>query len=562
MSESYDIVVVGAGWYGLAAARACAHLISNCKIAILERGESCGGTWSKNRLYPGLRSNNMFNTFEYPDFPMLGAKYNVGSDEHIPGPAIHDYLTDFAKHFDLLGKIQFNVNVDSAENLGDNGWELAVTGLEGAKRVVTARKLIVATGLTSVPNMPHYKNAESFEAPIFHVKDFGKRSRNGDLEGNKNTVVVGGAKSAFDIAYSMVEAGSTVDIVIRDSGNGPAWMAPSFVTPLKKRLDFLLSTRLLTWFSPCPWGPEDGYSRIRRFLHGTAVGRFIVDSFWKILEGDVTTSNGYDDQPETRMLKPWNAAFWFGGGLGILNHGKNWFDLVKSGKIRVHIGQVDHLEKRAVLLADGTTLSADAIICATGWKKVPSIQLLGGTTKTSGILELDRSPEDLKLLKTRADNEILASFPRLKDQPKSLSKEPASAPPRLYRFMVPPAKLFQHTIAFVGFMSTATTGPCAYAQALWVAAYFRENVDRMPRSEDEAIRDTMLHTQWGKWRHPTGYGASIPDFVFDGVPYMDMLYRDLGLNSHRKKGWMSELVSPYLPADYAGLLDEWEAKNL
>lgn len=537
------------------------HLISDCKIAILERSESCGGTWSKDRLYPGLRSNNMFNTFEYPDFPMSGAKYNVGSDEHIPGQVIHDYLTDFARHFKLFDKIQFNVSVESAEPLGDDGWKLAVAGLEGAKRVLTARKLIVATGLTSVPNMPNYKDADSFEAPFFHVKEFGKRVRSGNLEGVKNTVVVGGAKSAFDIAYSMVEAGSTVDLVIRDSGNGPAWMAPSFVTPLKIRIDFLLSTRLLTWFSPCPWGPEDGYSRIRRFLHGTVVGRFIVDSFWKILESDVTTSNGYDDHPETRVLKPWNATFWFGGGLGILNHGKNWFDLVKSGKIRVHIGQVDHLEERAVLLADGTRLKADAIICATGWKKVPSIQFLSNTTETGGILELNRSPENMELLKATADDEILMSFPRLQDQPKSLSKEPTSEPPRLYRFMVPPAQLSQHTVAFVGLMSTATTGPCAYAQALWVAAYFLERVDRMPGCEDEAIKDTMLHTQWGKWRHPTGYGALIPDFVFDGVPYMDMLYRDLGLNNHRKKSWVSELVSPYLPTDYAGLLDEWKAKS-
>lgn len=43
---------------------------------------------------------------------------------------------------------------------------------------------------------------------------------------------------------------------------------------------------------------------------------------------------------------------------------------------------------------------------------------------------------------------------------------------------------------------------------------------------------------------------------------MDMLYRDLGLNNHRKRGWLSELVSPYLPADHAGLLDEWKAKSL
>lgn len=498
----------------------------------------------------------MFSTFEYPDFPMSRERYSVGNDEHVPGMVVHRYLTDFARHFNLFDKIQFNVTVDSAELLDTNEWQLATTGPQGIKRVLATRKLIVATGLTSIPDMPNYKHSESFEGPLFHVKDFGKQARSGCLQGIKNTVVVGGAKSAFDVAYAMVEAGSTVDLVIRDSGSGPAWMAPSFVTPLKTRIDFLLSTRLLTWFSPCPWGPEDGYSLIRRFLHGTAVGRFIVDSFWKILESDVTAHIAYDDHPQTRLLKPWNAVFWFGGGLGILNHGRNWFDLVRSGKIRVHIGQVDRLEKQAVVLADGSRLSADAIICATGWKKTPSIQFL------TDIVGLDCSKKELELLKSKADDEILTCFSRLKAQPASLPKEPTSDPMRLYRFMIPPAQLFQHRIAFVGLMSTVTTGPCAYAQALWVAAYCHEKVDRMPQCKDEAIQDTMVHTQWGKWRYPTGYGASIPDFVFDGVPYMDMLYRDLGLNHHRKKGWLSELLSPYLPCDYAGLLDEWKTKHI
>jgi hypothetical protein len=38
--------------------------------------------------------------------------------------------------------------------------------------------------------------------------------------------------------------------------------------------------RFLTWFSPCIWGASDGYPTIRRLLHGTALGRALVDAFW------------------------------------------------------------------------------------------------------------------------------------------------------------------------------------------------------------------------------------------------------------------------------------------
>lgn len=67
----------------------------------------------------------------------------------------------------------------------------------------------------------------------------------------------------------------------------------------------------------------------------------------------------------------------------------------------------------------------------------------------------------------------------------------------------------------------------------------------------------MLHTQWGKWRYPTGYGASLPDFVFDALPYMGLLMQDLGLKVNRKNGVIAELTEAYSPRDFVGLVDEW-----
>jgi hypothetical protein len=62
--------------------------------------------------------------------------------------------------------------------------------------------------------------------------------------------------------------------------------------------------RALTWFSPCVWGEADGYTGIRNFLHGTALGRKIVDTFWSILGGDVIVLSKFESHPETAKLKP------------------------------------------------------------------------------------------------------------------------------------------------------------------------------------------------------------------------------------------------------------------
>ncbi|KAK9417320.1 putative FAD/NAD(P)-binding domain-containing protein [Seiridium unicorne] len=555
MDQSYDLIVIGAGWFGLAAAKACIELRPDNNIAVLESAGSCGGTWAEHRLYPGLKSNNMLGTYEYPDFPMTEKVYGVKPNNHIPGTVLNRYLTDYARHFGFLNRVKFHHQVDGVESTKSGPWILTVTTPDGQKRIETA-KLVLATGLTSTPNMPKYKGADSFKAPLYHAKEFCDRADT--LKGIKNAVVVGGAKSAFDVAHACVEAGSTVDLVIRPDGHGPVWIAPPFVTPLKRRLDKLLFVRWMTWFSPCPWGAEDGYAGPRNFLHGTAIGRFLVKSFWNTLGSDVIKANDYDSHPELQKLKPWNSAFWIGSGLSILNYSTPLFDMVKEGKIRVHIQNIDHLEGKKVVLDDGTTLDADVMICSTGWKKESSLKITG---LGAAGLSLPVSEKELAQLNQEADQKMLSMFPLLKDQPKLRFEEKRGEPLRLYRFAIPPASVTKRNLAFAGMISTVGTAVCASVQGLWISMFLDEKLDRLAMSDEEIKQEVMLHTQWGRWRYPCGYGASLPDFVFDSLPYVDLLLKDMGLNNHRKGGMIAELTSSYEPGDFAGLFTEWKEKH-
>ncbi|GKU07899.1 fad-containing monooxygenase [Fusarium langsethiae] len=551
MTESYDVVVVGAGWFGLAAAKAIHQILPSASLAILESAESCGGTWSKNRLYPGLKSNNMKGTYEYPDFPMDFETYGVGPNTHIPGAILHRYLTDFAKHFDVYDKVQFHTAVDLVERNGDAGWRLTVTSPAG-NRFINTTRLVLATGLTSTPNMPSYKNAELFGAPLFHAKEFCKEAPNLKV---KKAIVVGGAKSAFDVAYALVHDGAEVDLIVRPTGNGPVWIAPPFVTPLKKRLDQLLNIRWMTWFSPCPWGEADGFPGVRDFLHGTAVGRLIVNGFWKVLSGDVISANGYDSHPELKKLKPWHSAYWIGSGLSILNYDTSLFDLVKQGKIRVHIDDIDSLEPKRAILTSGKVIETDAIICSTGWKKESTIKF------AEDELGLPYSPDKKRALSQAADAQVLSLYPGLKSQPELNVKAKEANPLRYYRFMVPSQMVKTRDLAFAGMISTVSTATCATIQGHWIAAFLAGKVRSIPSSDKEITDEIMLHTQWGKWRFPCGYGADLPDMVFEGLPYCNMLMKDLGLNTHRKGSRYAELTSPYLPADFRGLVDEFLEKE-
>jgi hypothetical protein len=367
---------------------------------------------------------------------------------------------------------------------------------------------------------------------------------------------------------------------------------------------------MLTWFSPCIWGDVDGYGWIRRFYHGSAIGRAITNAFWSILGNDVLTLNKYDAHPETKKLKPWSQAMFTASSFSILNYPTNIFDLVRDGTVKVHIADLAGLSARTVHLSDGTQLDTDALCCVTGWKHVPPVKFLPeGIDKELG---LPHKPSDSDIFTPKqvslADKEILARFPRLRDQPvqnKNLAPLLATkgltttdevnpsttlTPWTLYRFMVPPSAPFLQTrdIAFAGVLLNFTTFMVAHAQAVWIAAYFgdqlpasvlpplkprdpslpdaannnngaKENKTGETKTLAEIRRETRLHARFGRWRYPAGHGAQFPDFVFDALPYVDLLVSDLGLRVHRKAGWLAEISEPYGPEDYRDLVGEFVA---
>jgi hypothetical protein len=360
------------------------------------------------------------------------------------------------------------------------------------------------------------------------------------------------------------------------------------VTPFKKWLEKLPHTRFLTWFSPCVWGGVDGYTNIRSFYHGTSIGRAIVDKFWSILGSDVIELNKYDSHPETAKLKPWSNPMFVASSIAILNYEKDFFDVVKGGLVKIHIADINGLSKQSVHLSNGTKLHTDALCCVTGWKHVPPIKFLPeGIAEEMGVPHMlsDKSFPSGTLL-GQVDREILNRFPRLKDQPlqkiqnrhyqpllenKGVSSKEAITPSKpltpytLYHFIAPPSSHFLKTrdLAFVGLVLSFSTPMIAHVQSAWVSAYFDDKISSLPRNPSSEFmsrfqHEAALHNRFGKWRYPSGFGHSLPDFVFDAVPYLDLLLQDMGLPVHRKGGMLAEITSPYGPEDYATLVDDWK----
>lgn len=183
--------------------------------------------WATERLYPGLKSNNLLGTYEYPDYPMTTERFGVRPKEHVPGPVIHEYMEAYAQQFGILKCVRLRTKVLSAEHLTGGGWVLEVrdSGDEAAPLVkVSTQRLVLATGLTSEPFMPHIQGQDDYDRPLFHTKDF--RKHEDTIDPGKRVTVFGGNKSAWDAVYAYATRGVQVDWIIRRQYS-PAVSSPS-----------------------------------------------------------------------------------------------------------------------------------------------------------------------------------------------------------------------------------------------------------------------------------------------------------------------------------------------
>jgi cation diffusion facilitator CzcD-associated flavoprotein CzcO len=153
----------------------------------------------------------MVGTYEYSDFPMDEATWGVKPGQHIPSDVVHNYLTAYTKKFGVLPCIRFNCKVEIVERGEKEGWMLSLD--ESWSTRILAKRLIVATGVTSQAFLPTFEGQNSFGVPLFHSKDF--LQHDNTIKTAKKVTVLGGTKSAWDAVYEYVTNGVEVDWVIR-----------------------------------------------------------------------------------------------------------------------------------------------------------------------------------------------------------------------------------------------------------------------------------------------------------------------------------------------------------
>ena len=107
-TETYDVVVVGAGFSGLY----MLHRLRGRGMSarVYERGSGVGGTWYWNR-YPGARCDVESVQYSYSFSEELQQEWEW-SERYAAQPEILRYANHVADRFDLRRDIEFNTRVD------------------------------------------------------------------------------------------------------------------------------------------------------------------------------------------------------------------------------------------------------------------------------------------------------------------------------------------------------------------------------------------------------------------------------------------------------------------
>jgi hypothetical protein len=197
IDRSQSLTLIGAGPVGLCVAKALkAH---NIPYEQLEADNDIGGNWYHG-VYPTAHIISSRKTTEYPDYPMP-----VYYPDFPSAGQMLEYLRDYAEHFGLRERIQFNSKVLMALPQSDGRWELQLLG--GERRLY--KGLIVCNGHHWHKKYPSYPGI--FTGEILHSKDYKSPKQ---LKG-KRVLVIGGGNSACDLASEAARVGESCSLSLR-----------------------------------------------------------------------------------------------------------------------------------------------------------------------------------------------------------------------------------------------------------------------------------------------------------------------------------------------------------
>ncbi|MEP6337689.1 MAG: NAD(P)/FAD-dependent oxidoreductase, partial [Anderseniella sp.] len=270
-----------------------------------------------------------------------------------PKDKIGDWLESYTKLMELnywSSTVAKSASYDEAAG----EWTVVVER-KGNEVTLKPKQLILATGMSAVPNVPELPGQDIFKGEQQHSS----QHPGPDAYKDKKVVVVGSNNSAHDICAALWEAGSDVTMVQRSS---------THIVKSETLMDVAL-------------GALYSEEAVKNGITHDVADLIFASLPYKVLPAVM--------QPQVDETKKRDKAFYdrlekagfdldFGADdtglfMKYLRRGSGYYidvgasELVADGKIKLAKGQADHLTETSVVLDSGQELPADLVVYATGY---------------------------------------------------------------------------------------------------------------------------------------------------------------------------------------------------
>lgn len=338
-------VIVGGGQGGIALGARLKRL--GVPTIIVEKNARPGDSWRKRYKSLCLHDPVWYDHLPYLPFP-----------DHWPVFSPKDKIGDWLEMYTKIMELDYWGSTECRNARYDERRKEWTVTVERNGETVTLRpkQLVLATGMSGIPNIPDFPGAADFKG----VQHHSSRHTSGEDFRGKTCVVVGSNNSAHDIAADLWEHGAEVTMIQRSSTH-------------VSRSETLMELGLAALYSE--QAVKNGITTEIADLIFASIPYRILPELQKPIYQEMAKRDAdfYERLERAGFMLDWGED---GSGLFMkyLRRGSGYYidvgasDLVADGKIKLKSGvTVERIKEHSLVLSDGTELPADLIVYATGY---------------------------------------------------------------------------------------------------------------------------------------------------------------------------------------------------